>query len=121
MSSQDIFKEGNYFKGRISRVEPTLEAAFVDYGADRHGFLPLKEIEGYDKRLHKEGAVLTVCISKAEYKQKGAALSALETISTGVTVHNFLDQNSSSGNIFKTILFCSVIIGVLATLVYVNT
>ena len=37
-------KKSNIYKGRITRLEPSLEAAFVDYGADRHGFLPLKEI-----------------------------------------------------------------------------
>lgn len=37
-------KKSNIYKGRISRVEPSLEAAFVEYGGDRHGFLPLKEI-----------------------------------------------------------------------------
>src|SRR3978361_2521273 len=37
-------KKANVYKGRISRVEPSLEACFVDYGAQRHGFLPLKEI-----------------------------------------------------------------------------
>ncbi|RAH17869.1 S1 RNA-binding domain-containing protein, partial [Vibrio vulnificus] len=37
-------KKANIYKGRITRVEPSLEAAFVDYGAERHGFLPLKEI-----------------------------------------------------------------------------
>ena len=46
-------KKANIYKGKITRIEPSLEAAFVDYGADRHGFLPLKEIaktffpEGY--------------------------------------------------------------------------
>ena len=37
-------RKANIYKGRITRVEPSLEAAFVDYGAERHGFLPLKEI-----------------------------------------------------------------------------
>ena len=37
-------KKANVYKGKITRVEPSLEAAFVDYGAERHGFLPLKEI-----------------------------------------------------------------------------
>ena len=37
-------KKANVYKGRITRVEPSLEAAFVDYGAERHGFLPLKEV-----------------------------------------------------------------------------
>ena len=46
-------KKANIYKGKITRIEPSLEAAFVDYGAERHGFLPLKEIaktyfpEGY--------------------------------------------------------------------------
>ena len=37
-------KKANIYKGRITRVEPSLEAAFIDYGAERHGFLPLKEV-----------------------------------------------------------------------------
>jgi ribonuclease E len=37
-------KKSNVYKGRITRIEPSLEAAFVDYGAERHGFLPFKEI-----------------------------------------------------------------------------
>ena len=37
-------KKSNIYKGRITRVEPSLEAAFVEYGAQRHGFLPLKEV-----------------------------------------------------------------------------
>ncbi|MCZ7153852.1 S1 RNA-binding domain-containing protein, partial [Salmonella enterica] len=37
-------KKSNIYKGKITRLEPSLEAAFVDYGAERHGFLPLKEI-----------------------------------------------------------------------------
>ena len=37
-------KKANIYKGKITRIEPSLEAAFVNYGADRHGFLPLKEI-----------------------------------------------------------------------------
>src|SRR5690554_6869038 len=43
-------KKSNIYKGRITRVEPSLEAAFVDFGADRHGFLPLQEIPGPDRR-----------------------------------------------------------------------
>ena len=37
-------RKGNIYKGKITRIEPSLDAAFVDYGAERHGFLPLKEI-----------------------------------------------------------------------------
>ena len=37
-------KQSNIYKGKVTRIEPSLEAAFVDYGEDRHGFLPLKEV-----------------------------------------------------------------------------
>lgn len=43
-------KKSNIYKGRITRLEPSLEAAFVDYGAERHGFLPLKEISAIISR-----------------------------------------------------------------------
>ena len=45
-------KKGNIYKGRISRIEPSLEACFIDYGEERHGFLPFKEIS---KNYFKEG------------------------------------------------------------------
>ena len=45
-------KKGNIYKGRITRVEPSLEACFVDYGSERHGFLPLKEVS---KEYFREG------------------------------------------------------------------
>ena len=43
-SSSNAQRKGNIYQGRVTRVEPSLEAAFVDYGAERQGFLPLKEI-----------------------------------------------------------------------------
>src|SRR5688572_11179032 len=49
-------KKANIYKGRITRVEPSLEACFVDYGAERHGFLPLKEVS---KEFFKSGASLS--------------------------------------------------------------
>jgi ribonuclease E len=49
-------KKSNIYKGKITRVEPSLEAAFVDYGAERHGFLPLKEISReYFKKNSSDG------------------------------------------------------------------
>ena len=50
-------KKANIYKGRITRIEPSLEAAFIDYGAERHGFLPLKEIaaENFAPGSEKEG------------------------------------------------------------------
>jgi len=81
-------KKANIYKGKITRVEPSLEAAFVDYGAERHGFLPLKEIsseyfvkdvEGGKKpsirEVLKEGQDIVVQIDKEERGNKGAALT----------------------------------------------
>ncbi|HEX5960199.1 MAG TPA: Rne/Rng family ribonuclease [Rhodanobacteraceae bacterium] len=80
-------KKSNIYKARITRVEPSLEACFVDYGAERHGFLPLKEIAreyfmaGVDpnkagiRELLKEGQQLVVQVEKEERGNKGAALT----------------------------------------------
>ncbi|GIX36520.1 MAG: hypothetical protein KatS3mg126_2299 [Lysobacteraceae bacterium] len=80
-------KKGNIYKGRIVRLEPSLEAAFVDYGGDRHGFLPLKEIsrdyfaDGVDpaqagiRDLLREGQEVVVQVDKEERGNKGAALT----------------------------------------------
>ncbi len=84
--SQDN-KKSNVYKGRITRLEPSLEAAFVEYGAERHGFLPLKEISrdyfaaGVDpnkatmKELLREGQEVVVQVDKEERGNKGAALT----------------------------------------------
>lgn len=80
-------KKSNIYKGRITRIEPSLEAAFVEYGAERHGFLPLKEISrdyfqaGVDhhkagiKELLREGQEVVVQVDKEERGNKGAALT----------------------------------------------
>lgn len=80
-------KKSNIYKGRITRLEPSLEAAFVDYGAERHGFLPLKEISrdyfqsGVDhnkaglRELLREGQEIVVQVDKEERGNKGAALT----------------------------------------------
>ncbi|HEX7342301.1 MAG TPA: Rne/Rng family ribonuclease [Rhodanobacteraceae bacterium] len=80
-------KKSNIYKGRITRVEPSLEACFIDYGAERHGFLPLKEIAheyfqpGVDhhkagiRELLKEGQDIVVQVEKEERGNKGAALT----------------------------------------------
>lgn len=82
--------KANIYKGRITRVEPSLEAAFVDYGAERHGFLPIKEIakEYFSgstavnsngkpdyKKLIKEGQEVMIQVEKEERGNKGAALT----------------------------------------------
>ncbi len=80
-------KKSNIYKGRITRLEPSLEAAFVEYGGERHGFLPLKEIspdyfaEGLDpnkagiKELLREGQEVVIQVDKEERGNKGAALT----------------------------------------------
>ena len=81
-------KKSNIYKGKITRVEPSLEAAFVNYGEERHGFLPFKEIsrsyfdkdaktEGRPsiKDVIKEGQEVMVQIDKEERGNKGAALT----------------------------------------------
>lgn len=86
-------KKGNIYKGRISRIEPSLEACFVEYGAERHGFLPLREIApSYRKKesepgehqsirgaLH-EGQEVIVQVEKEERGTKGAALTTFVSL-----------------------------------------
>ena len=80
-------KKSNIYKGRITRLEPSLEAAFIEYGAERHGFLPLKEIsrdyfqagvdpnKGTIRELLREGQEVVVQVDKEERGNKGAALT----------------------------------------------
>src|SRR5690606_9313405 len=82
-------KKSNIYKGRITRLEPSLEAAFIEYGADRHGFLPLKEVsrdyfqagadhhKGSIKELLREGQEVVVQVDKEERGNKGAALTTV--------------------------------------------
>ncbi|MEL7535443.1 MAG: Rne/Rng family ribonuclease [Pseudomonadota bacterium] len=86
-------KKANIYKGRITRIEPSLEAAFVDYGAERHGFLPLKEISpeyfvdgaSGEGRVNirdvlREGQDIVVQIDKEERGNKGAALTTFVSL-----------------------------------------
>ena len=107
-------KKANIYKGRITRVEPSLEAAFVDYGADRHGFLPLKEIAkeyfptGYTyqgrpsiKEVLKEGQEVIVQIEKEERGQKGAALTTFISLAGSYLV--LMPNNPRAGGISRRI------------------
>ena len=118
--NQSIFKAGNYYKARIIRVEPTLEAAFVDYGAERHGFLPLKDIDGYDKSHHKEGSILNVCMSKAEKGQKGAQMFAPIEVSEEVTVHDLINKNTLSSDKIIQFAFISTVLVIVAIAVFMS-
>ncbi|KGJ91952.1 ribonuclease E, partial [Thalassotalea sp. ND16A] len=107
-------KKSNIYKGTITRVEPSLEAAFVDYGADRHGFLPMKEIsrnyfpQGYSfqgrpniKDVLKEGQEVTVQIDKEERGQKGAALTTFISLAGSYLV--LMPNNPRAGGISRRI------------------
>jgi ribonuclease E len=109
-------KKGNIYKGKITRVEPSLEAAFVDYGSERQGFLPLKEIsriyfQGYDERtpmsqvrikdVVKEGQELVVQIDKEERGTKGAALTTFISLAGRYLV--LMPNNPKGGGISRRI------------------
>ena len=106
-------KKANIYKGRITRVEPSLEACFVDYGAERHGFLPLKEIsrdyftQGVDhnragiRELLKEGQQLLVQVEKEERGNKGAALTTFVSLAGRYLV--LMPNNPRAGGVSRRI------------------
>ena len=107
-------KKSNIYKGRITRVEPSLEAAFVDYGAERHGFLPLKEIsreyfkkgasEGGKVRIQdalREGQEVVVQVEKEERSNKGAALTTFISLAGRYLV--LMPNNPRAGGISRRI------------------
>jgi ribonuclease E len=114
-SSSREQKKSNIYKGRITRVEPSLEAAFVDFGADRHGFLPLKEIsrdyfkkspgqiEGKVniKEVVTEGQEVIVQVDKEERGNKGAALTTFISLAGRYLV--LMPNNPRAGGISRRI------------------
>jgi len=108
-------KKSNIYKGKITRVEPSLEAAFVDFGAERHGFLPLKEIareyfyrkpgdgDGRLKirELVKEGTEIIVQVDKEERGNKGAALTSFISLAGRYMV--LMPNNPRAGGISRRI------------------
>ena len=107
-------KKSNIYKAKITRIEPSLEAAFVDYGAERHGFLPMKEIareyfpSGYTfkgrpniKEVLKEGQEVIVQIDKEERGQKGAALTTFISLAGSYLV--LMPNNPRAGGISRRI------------------
>lgn len=105
-------KKANIYKGKITRVEPSLEAAFVDFGADRHGFLPLKEISReYFKKAPEgrvnikdvlsEGQEVIVQVEKEERGNKGAALTTFISLAGRYLV--LMPNNPRAGGISRRI------------------
>ncbi|CAJ0991532.1 ribonuclease E [Pantoea sp. Nvir] len=107
-------KKANIYKGKITRIEPSLEAAFVDYGAERQGFLPLKEISSEYfatdsnatgrqniKDLLREGQEVIVQIDKEERGNKGAALTTFISLAGSYLV--LMPNNPRAGGISRRI------------------
>ena len=114
-SSSREQKKANIYKGRITRVEPSLEAAFVDFGAERHGFLPLKEIsKEYFKKspgqiegkinikdVVAEGQEVIIQVDKEERGNKGAALTTFISLAGRYLV--LMPNNPRAGGISRRI------------------
>ncbi|WP_426699648.1 Rne/Rng family ribonuclease [Rhodanobacter sp. Col0626] len=106
-------KKSNIYKGRITRVEASLEACFVEYGAERHGFLPIKEIsreyftQGLDphksniRELLKEGQEVVVQVEKEERGNKGAALTTFISLAGRYMV--LMPNNPKAGGVSRRI------------------
>lgn len=105
-------KKSNIYKGKVTRVEPSLEAAFVDFGAERHGFLPLKEVakeyfrntgEHHPdiKDALKEGQEIILQVEKEERGNKGAAISTFISLAGRYLV--LMPNNPRAGGISRRI------------------
>lgn len=108
-------KKANIYKGRITRVEPSLEAAFVQYGSERHGFLPFKEIakeyfQGDENNdlskvsigdVIKEGQEIVVQVEKEERGNKGAALTTFVSLAGRYLV--LMPNNPRAGGVSRRI------------------
>ena len=106
-------KKANIYKGRIARIEPSLEACFIDYGAERHGFLPLKEIsreyfmrQPQGNRMNmreilQEGQDIVVQVEKEERGNKGAALTTFISLAGRFLV--LMPNNPRAGGVSRRI------------------
>ncbi len=106
-------RKGNIYKGVITRIEPSLEACFVNYGEERHGFLPFKEVartyfkEGIDvrnasiKEALREGQEIIVQVEKEERGQKGAALTSFVSLAGRYLV--LMPNNPRGGGVSRRI------------------
>ncbi len=108
-------KKSNVYKGKITRIEPSLEAAFIEYGGNRHGFLPLKEVarsyfsesarqaSGRQsiKDALKEGQELVVQVEKEERGNKGAALTTFISLAGRYMV--LMPNNPRAGGVSRRI------------------
>ncbi len=105
-------RKGNIYKGTITRIEPSLEACFVDYGTERHGFLPFKEVsrsyfQNYDggrpriQDVLREGMEVVVQVEKDERGNKGAALTTYVSLAGRYVV--LMPNNPRGGGVSRRI------------------
>src|SRR5499427_7826723 len=104
-------RKSNIYKGLITRIEPSLEAAFVDYGEERHGFLPFKEVSkayfrdgaghGRIQDALREGQDLTVQVEKDERGNKGAALTTFISLAGRYLV--LMPNNPRGGGVSRRV------------------
>ena len=106
-------RKSNIYKGVITRIEPSLEACFVSYGEDRHGFLPFKEVartyfkEGVDvrnasvKEALREGQEIMVQVEKEERGNKGAALTSFVSLAGRYLV--LMPNNPRGGGVSRRV------------------
>ena len=106
-------KKGNIYRAKISRIEPSLEAAFIDFGSERHGFLPLKEIspeyfgnassnsERAKIKSTERRPELIVQVEKEERGTKGAALTTFISLAGRYLV--LMPNNPDAGGISRRI------------------
>ncbi|MES1935910.1 Rne/Rng family ribonuclease [Salinisphaera hydrothermalis] len=106
-------RKANVYKGRVTRVEPSLEAAFIDYGGNRHGFLPLKEVaksyyeksdgkgQSNGKATLSEGQEVIVQVEKEERGNKGAALTTYISLAGRYLV--LMPNNPRAGGVSRRI------------------
>jgi len=115
-SANSALKKGNIYKGKITRIEPSLEAAFVEYGGNRQGFLPMKEVSRtYFKNYKSEipisqvkiadvletGQELLIQVEKDERGNKGAALTTFISLAGRYLV--LMPNNPKGGGISRRI------------------
>ena len=106
-------RKGNIYKGTITRIEPSLEACFVDYGTDRHGFLPFKEVarsyfqnysggKAHIQDVLTEGMTVLVQVEKDERGNKGAALTTFISLAGRYLV--LMPNNPRAGGVSRRIV-----------------
>src|SRR3954449_2381573 len=106
-------RKGNIYKGIITRIEPSLEAAFVDYGSERHGFMPFKEVSraffqgdvdvgrARIQDALREGQELIVQVDKDERGNKGAALTTFISLAGRYLV--LMPNNPRGGGVSRRV------------------